>query len=128
MGNSDTQMTESIIEAWADATAQAYNDSLTGLDLSRVPAAVRAFIELYGQSKTLTFNTEYAPTDHFEEHPAVAIALILDTPEAVEQLGDEEEETLEDILGFVEAWAEFDANQQPSLGVSEADDEEDAAW
>ncbi|GAA5225794.1 hypothetical protein [Paeniglutamicibacter antarcticus] len=128
MGNSDTQMTESIIEAWADATAQAYNDSLTGLDLSRVLAAVRAFIELYGQSKTLTFNTEYAPTDHFEEHPAVAIALILDTPEAVEQLGDEEEETLEDILGFVEAWAEFDANQQPSLGVSEADDEEDAAW
>lgn len=128
MGNSDTEMTEPIIEAWADSTAQVYNDSLTGLELSRVPAAVGAYIELYAQSKTLTFNPEYAPTDYFEEHPATAIALILDAPGAVELLDDEEEEALEDILGFVEAWAEFDANQQPSLGVSEADADEDAEW
>ena len=128
MGNPDTQMTEEIIEAWANVTAQAYNDSLTGLELSRVPAAVRAFIELYSRSKTLTFNSEHSPTDDFAEHPAVAIALVLDTRGAVELLDDEEEESLEDILGFAEAWVEFDSNQQPDLGVSEADDDEDAEW
>ena len=127
MGNTDTQMNEAIIEGWAEATAQAYNDSLTGLDLARVPKAVRAFIGLYEKSKNMTFNTEYSPIDYFEEHPASAIGIILDTPEALELLDDDEEEALEDILGFAEAWAEFDENQQPDLGISEADDE-DVDW
>lgn len=128
MGNTDTQMNEAIIEEWAEATAQAYNDSLSGLDLARVPKAVRAFIELYGQSKDMTFNSDYSPIDYFEEHPASAIGIILDTPEALELLDDDEEEALEDILGFAEAWAEFDSNQQPDLGISEADDDDDTEW
>lgn len=128
MGNTDTRMNEAIIEEWAEATAQAYNDSLTGLDLARVPKAVQAFIQLYAQSKDLGFNAEYSPVDYFEEHPATAIGMILDTPEALELLEDDEEEALEDILGFAEAWAEFDSNQQPDLGVSEADDDNDEEW
>jgi hypothetical protein len=128
VGNTDTQMNEAIVEEWAEATAQAYNDSLSGLDVARVPHAVRTFIELYAQSKDMMFSGEYSPTDYFEEHPASAIGMILDTPEALELLDDHEEESLEDILGFVEAWAEFDANQQPDLGISEADDEDDSEW
>ena len=128
VGNNNSQMNEAIIEEWAEATAQAYNDSLSGLDLARVPKAVRAFIDLYGQSRDMTFNAEYSPVDYFEEHPASAIGTILDTPEALELLEDEEEEALEDILGFAEAWAEFDSNQQPDLGISEADDDGNADW
>lgn len=118
-------MSEEIIEEWAEVTSRAYNDSLTGLDLSRLPAAVEAFIELYGQSKTLTFNAEHSPVDYFEEHPATAIASILDSAEALEFLDDDQEEVLEDILEFTEAWAQFDGNQQPDLGVSEADDDDE---
>lgn len=128
MGTTDSQMNEATIEEWAEATAQAYNDSLTGLDLARVPKAVRAFIELYEQSKNLTFSSEHSPVDYFEEHPASAIGAILDTPGALELLDDDEEEALEDILGFAEAWAEFDANQQPDLGISEADDDDEPGW
>lgn len=125
---SETQMSEEIVEEWAEATSRAYNDSLTGLDLSRVPAAVEAFISLYAQSKALTFNAEYSPIDYFEEHPASAIASILDSREAVDLLDDDQEEELEEILEFVEAWAVFDEKQEPDLGISEADDEEDLAW
>ena len=125
MSNSETQMSEEIIEEWAEATSRAYNDSLTGLDLARVPSAVEAFIELYGQSKTLTFNADFSPVDYFEEHPATAIASILDSRDALELLDGDQEEALEDILEFTEAWAQFDENQQPDLGVSEADDDDE---
>ncbi|MBP2388732.1 hypothetical protein [Paeniglutamicibacter kerguelensis] len=125
MSNSETQMTEEIVEEWAEATSRAYNDSLTGLDLARVPAAVEAFIDLYGQSKTLTFNADFSPVDYFEEHPATAIASILDSRDALELLDGDQEEALEDILEFTEAWAQFDDNQQPDLGVSEADDDDE---
>ena len=128
MSNPDTQMSEEIVQEWAEATSRAYNDSLTGLHLSRIPSAVEAFISLYAQSKSLTFNPEYSPIDYFEEHPATAIASILDSREAIEMLEDDQEEELEEILEFVEAWVAFDENQQPDLGVSEADDEEDLAW
>lgn len=128
MSNPDTQMSEEIVEEWAEATSRAYNDSLTGLNFSRIPAAVESFISLYAQSKALTFNPEYSPIDYFEEHPATAIASILDSREAVEMLEDDQEAELEEILEFVEAWAAFDEHQQPDLGISEADDEEDLAW
>ena len=121
-------MSEEIIEEWAEVTSRAYNDSLTGLDLSRLPAAVEAFIDLYGQSKTMTFNAEYSPVDYFEEHPAAVIASILDSRDALDLLDDEQEEALEDILEFTEAWEQFDENQQPALGVSEADDDEQPVW
>ncbi|MGL3807901.1 hypothetical protein ACSYDW_17625 [Paeniglutamicibacter sp. R2-26] len=122
-------MSEEIIEEWAEATSRAYNDSLTGLDLARVPAAVEAFIELYEQSKSLTFNADFSPVDYFEEHPAAAIAGILDSSDALELLDEDQEEALEDILEFAEAWAQFDGSQQPDLGVSEADDDgEEPGW
>ena len=129
MGNPETQMSEEIIEEWAEVTSRAYNDALTGLELSRVPAVVAAFIDLYEQSKDLTFNADYSPADYFEEHPAKAIASILDSSDALELLDDDHEEALEDILEFTEAWAQFDGNQQPDLGVSEADDDdEEPGW
>lgn len=129
MSNSETQMSEEIIEEWAEVTSRAYNDSLTGLELSRVPAVVEAYIDLYEQSKSLTFNAEYSPADYFEEHPAKAIASILDSTDAVDLLEDDREELLEDILEFAEEWARFDENQQPDLGVSEADDDdEEPVW
>lgn len=122
------EMSEEVVEEWAEATSRAYNDSLTGLDLSRFPTAVAAFISLYEQSKSLTFNPEFSPVDYFEEHPATVVASILDSREAVDLLEDDQEEALEEILEFLEAWAHFDENQQPDLGVSEADDDEDLAW
>lgn len=128
MSNSETQMSEEIIEEWAEVTSRAYNDALTGLDLARLPAVVAAFIDLYGQSKALTFNAEFSPADYFEEHPAAAITSILDSREALELLDDDQEEALEEILEFAEAWAQFDEDQQPSLGISEADDEDIVGW
>ena len=123
MGSEDNMMTEELVEEWAEATGAAFNDSLTGLAAERVSAAADRFIELYEQSKALTFNPEFSPVDYFDEHPAAALGMIMDSPDALSQLDDDQEEALEGILEYAEAWAQWEANKQPE--PAEEDDEDE---
>ena len=118
------QMSEELIEQWADATAEIYNESLSGLNLSRLPEAVAQYIDLFAQSEDLVFNEQSSPTDFFEKHPFLAVTAILNSPEAVEVLDSDAQDALDDMADFCEAWFAFDREQEPELGVSEADDEE----
>ena len=119
------QMSEELIEQWADATAEIYNESLSGISLPRMPAAVAQYIELFAQSENLTFTREATPLDYFERHPFLAISAILNNAEALEALDEDQQEALDEMVGFTEAWYNFDQEQEPELGTSEADDEED---
>ncbi|MGP4993007.1 hypothetical protein ACX5K5_01235 [Glutamicibacter bergerei] len=119
------QMSEELIEQWADATAEIYNESLSGISLTRMPAAVAQYIDLFAQSENLTFTREATPLDYFERHPFVAISAILNNAEALEALDEDQQEALDEMVGFTEAWYNFDQEQEPELGTSEADDEED---
>ncbi|WP_159613657.1 hypothetical protein [Glutamicibacter sp. JC586] len=118
-------MSEELIEQWADATAEIYNESLTGINLSRLPEAVAQYVELFSQSENLTFNENATPTDYFEHHPFVAVTAVLNTPEALEALDGDAQEALDSMADFTEAWYNFDLEQEPELGVSEADVDED---
>jgi hypothetical protein len=80
------QMSEELIEQWADATAEIYNESLSGISLTRMPAAVAQYIELFAQSENLTFTREATPLDYFERHPFLAVSAILNNAEALEAL------------------------------------------
>lgn len=126
MGNEDNMMTEELVEEWAEATSTAFNDSLTGLAAERVSGAANRFIELYEQSKALTFNPEFSPVDYFDEHPAAALGMIMDSPDALSQLDDDQEEALEAILEYAEAWAQWEEGNQPDL--AEDDDDELPSW
>ncbi|MDR4534677.1 hypothetical protein [Glutamicibacter sp. PS] len=117
-------MGEELIEAWADATAEIYNESVTGLNLTRLPVAVDQYIDLFARSEELTFNPESSPLHYFERHPHHAVSAILRTQEATDELDDEQLEALEALADFAQAWYDFDQQQEPELGVSEADDEE----
>ncbi|WP_313814659.1 hypothetical protein [Glutamicibacter sp.] len=119
------QMSEELIEQWADATAEIYNESLTGINLSRLPDAVEQYIDLFSQSEDLTFNAESSPTDYFEHHPFSAVTAILNSPDALEVLDSDAQDSLDAMADFTEAWYNFDQEQEPELGISEADDEED---
>ena len=120
------QMSEELIEQWADATAEIYNESLTGINLSRLPEAVAQYVELFAQSENLTFNEDATPTDYFEHHPFVAMTAVLNSPEALEVLDGDAQEALDSMADFTEAWYNFDLEQEPELGISEADvDDED---
>lgn len=119
-------MSEELIEQWADATAEIYNESLTGINLSRLPEAVAQYVELFAQSENLTFNEDATPTDYFEHHPFVAVTAVLNSPEALEVLDGDAQEALDSMADFTEAWYNFDLEQEPELGISEADvDDED---
>lgn len=119
-------MSEELIEQWADATAEIYNESLTGINLSRLPEAVAQYVELFAQSENLTFNEDATPTDYFEHHPFVAVTAVLNSPEALEVLDADAQEALDSMTDFTEAWYNFDLEQEPELGISEADvDDED---
>ncbi|NQD40880.1 MULTISPECIES: hypothetical protein [Glutamicibacter] len=118
-------MSEELIEQWADATAEIYNESLTGINLSRLPEAVAQYVELFAQSENLTFNEDATPTDYFEHHPFVAVTAVLNSPEALEVLDGDAQDALDSMADFTEAWYNFDLEQEPELGISEADDEED---
>lgn len=119
-------MSEELIEQWADATAEIYNESLTGINLSRLPEAVAQYVELFAQSENLTFNEEATPTDYFEHHPFVAVTAVLNSPEALEVLDGDAQDALDSMADFTEAWYNFDLEQEPELGISEADvDDED---
>jgi len=118
-------MSEELIEQWADATAEIYNESLTGINLSRLPEAVAQYVELFSQSENLTFNENATPTDYFEHHPFVAVTAVLNTPEALEALDGDAQDALDSMADFTEAWYNFDLEQEPELGVSEADVDED---
>ncbi|GGL98991.1 hypothetical protein [Glutamicibacter protophormiae] len=119
------QMSEELIEQWADATAEIYNESLTGINLTRLPEAVAQYTDLFAQSEDLTFNEDATPTDYFEHHPFVAITAILNSPDALEVLDSDAQDALDAMADFTEAWYTFDLEQEPELGISEADDEED---
>lgn len=118
-------MSEELIEQWADATAEIYNESLTGINLSRLPEAVAQYVELFAQSENLTFNEDATPTDYFEHHPFVAVTAVLNSPEALEVLDGDAQDALDSMADFTEAWYNFDLEQEPELGISEADNEED---
>lgn len=119
-------MSEELIEQWADATAEIYNESLTGINLSRLPEAVAQYVELFAQSENLTFNESSNPTDYFEHHPFTAVSAVLNSPEALEVLDADAQEALDSMADFTEAWYNFDLEQEPELGISEADvDDED---
>jgi len=118
-------MSEELIEQWADATAEIYNESLTGINLSRLPEAVAQYVELFAQSENLTFNEDATPTDYFEHHPFAAVTAVLNSPEALEVLDGDAQDALDSMADFTEAWYNFDLEQEPELGISEADDEED---
>lgn len=119
-------MSEELIEQWADATAEIYNESLTGINLSRLPEAVAQYVELFAQSENLTFNEDATPTDYFEHHPFVALTAVLNSPEALEVLDGDAQDALDSMADFTEAWYNFDLEQEPELGISEADvDDED---
>ncbi|KUM29155.1 hypothetical protein NMP99_01480 [Glutamicibacter mishrai] len=119
-------MSEELIEQWADATAEIYNESLTGINLSRLPEAVAQYVELFAQSENLTFNEDATPTDYFEHHPFVAVTAVLNSPEALEVLDGDAQDALDSMADFTEAWYNFDLEQEPELGISEADvDDED---
>ncbi|KSU65527.1 MULTISPECIES: hypothetical protein [Micrococcaceae] len=119
------KMSDELIEQWADATAEIYNESLTGINLSRLPEAVAQYVELFAQSENLTFNEEATPTDYFENHPFVAVTAVLNSPEALEVLDGDAQDALDSMADFTEAWYNFDLEQEPELGVSEADVDED---
>ncbi|MGP9650587.1 hypothetical protein ACT3UD_12410 [Glutamicibacter sp. 287] len=119
------QMSEELIEQWADATAEIYNESLSGISLTRLPGAVGQYIELFAQSEDLTFNRGATPLDYFERHPFLAVTAILNNDEALEALDEDQQEALDEMVGFTEAWYNFDQEQEPELGTSEADDEDD---
>lgn len=119
------KMSDELIEQWADATAEIYNESLTGINLSRLPEAVAQYVELFAQSENLTFNEEATPTDYFENHPFVAVTAVLNSPEALEVLDGDAQDALDSMTDFTEAWYNFDLEQEPELGVSEADVDED---
>lgn len=117
------QMSEELIEQWADATAEIYNESLTGINLSRLPEAVAQYVELFAQSEALTFNAEATPTDYFEQHPFLAVSAVLNSPDALEALDSDAQEALDSMADFTEAWYNFDLENEPELGISEADDD-----
>lgn len=119
------QMSEELIEQWADATAEIYNESLTGINLTQLPNAVAQYTDLFAQSESLTFNEESTPTDFFEHHPFAAITAILNSPDALEVLDSDAQDALEAMADFTEAWYNFDCEQEPELGISEADEDED---
>ena len=119
------QMSEELIEQWADATAEIYNESLTGINLTRLPDAVAQYTDLFAQSEDLTFNEDATPTDYFEHHPFVAITAILNSPDALEVLDSDAQDSLDAMADFTEAWYNFDREQEPELGISEADEDED---
>lgn len=119
------QMSEELIEQWADATAEIYNDSLTGINLSRLPEAVAQYVDLFAQSEDLTFNEDATPTDYFDKHPFLAVTAVLNSPEALEVLDSDAQEALDAMADFTEAWYNFDLENEPELGISEADDEAD---
>ncbi len=119
------QMSEELIEQWADATAEIYNESLTGINLTRLPDAVAQYTDLFAQSEDLTFNEDATPTDYFEHHPFVAITAILNSPDALEVLDSDAQDALDAMADFTEAWYNFDLEQEPELGISEADEDED---
>ncbi|MFJ2621289.1 hypothetical protein [Glutamicibacter sp. NPDC087344] len=118
-------MSEELIEQWADATAEIYNESLTGINLTRLPDAVAQYADLFAQSEDLTFNEGSTPTDFFEHHPFVAITAILNNPDALEVLDSDAQDALDSMADFTEAWYNFDLEQEPELGISEADEDED---
>lgn len=126
VSNTENMMTEELVEEWAEATGAAFNDSLTGLAAERVSAAADRFIELYEQSKSLTFNPEFSPVDYFDEHPAAALAMMLDSPEALAELDDDQEEALEGILEYAQAWVQWEEDNQPEL--AEDDEDELPTW
>ena len=119
------QMSEELIEQWADATAEIYNESLTGINLTRLPDAVAQYTDLFAQSEDLTLNEGATPTDYFEHHPFVAITAILNSPDALEVLDSDAQDALDSMADFAEAWYNFDLEQEPELGISEADEDED---
>ncbi len=45
------KMSDELIEQWADATAEIYNESLTGINLSRLPEAVAQYVELLRRAR-----------------------------------------------------------------------------
>lgn len=118
------QMSEELIEQWADVTADIYNESLNGINLTRLSDAVAQYIDLFAKSEDLTFNREATPLDYFERHPFIAVSAILKTNDAVEALDDDQLDALDAMANFTEAWYNFDLEQEPELGISEADDEE----
>lgn len=119
------QMDAELIEQWADATAEIYNESLTGINLTRLAGAVNQYIELFTETEKLTFNPEVTPLDYFERHPYHAVSTILNMPEAQELLDSDQLDELDAIADFTEAWNNFDAQQEPELGISDADDEDE---
>lgn len=119
------QMDAQLIEQWADATAEIYNESLTGINLTRLAGAVNQYIELFTETEKLTFNPEVTPLDYFERHPYHAVSTILNMPEAQELLDSDQLDELDAIADFTEAWNNFDAQQEPELGISDADDEDE---
>ena len=119
------QMSEELIEQWADATAEIYNDSLTGINLTRLPEAVEQYVDLFSQSEDLTFNEASSPMDFFERHPFSAITAILNSPDALEVLDSDAQDSLDAMADFTEAWYNFDREQEPELGISEADDDDE---
>lgn len=119
------QMDAELIEQWADATAEIYNESLTGINLTRLSGAVNQYIELFTETEKLTFNPEVTPLDYFERHPYHAVSTILNMPEAQELLDSDQLDELDAIADFTEAWNNFDAQQEPELGISDADDEDE---
>ena len=118
-------MSEELIEQWADATAEIYNASVSGLNLSRLPEAVEKYAELFEASEDKTFNAEATPLDYFEKHPFAAVTAILNSPEALEVLDADAQDALDAMADFTEAWYNSDLEQEPELGVSEADTDED---
>ncbi|WP_431710921.1 hypothetical protein [Glutamicibacter uratoxydans] len=119
------QMGAELIEQWADVTAEIYNESLTGINLTRLEGAVDKYIELFAETENLTFNPDITPLDYFERHPFHAVTSILNMPEAQELLDSDQLDELDAIADFTEAWNSFDAEQEPELGISEADDEDE---
>lgn len=122
------QMSEELIEQWADATAEIYNESLTGINLTRLPEAVAQYVELFAQSENLTFNGDATPTDYFDNHPFLAVTAVLNSPEAMEALDSDAQDALDAMADFTEAWYNFDLENEPELGISEADDDGDEDW
>ncbi|MGX1592405.1 hypothetical protein ACWICO_14880 [Glutamicibacter sp. NPDC055491] len=122
------QMSEELIEQWADATAEIYNESLTGINLSRLPEAVAQYVDLFAQSETLTFNGEATPTDYFDNHPFLAVTAVLNSPEALEALDSDAQDALDAMVDFTEAWYNFDLENEPELGISEADGDDEEDW
>lgn len=123
MSSEDSMMTEELVEEWAEAASAALNDSLTGIAPERISSAINSFIELYEQSKKLTFNPEFSPVDYFDEHPAAVLGMIMDSPDSLSQLDDEQEEALESILEYAEAWSQWEEGNQPELAEDDDEDE-----